>query len=138
MVYSDYVKQRILHYSSQGYRAYSIALKLDKEGIVVSRRGVSKMLGRFEETGTITRRPGSGRPSKITDDVRVIVEAQMRKDDSFTAVHSALGEWLHNKLNNNFKGEKRFGMDFSWLSLLSANQGAQQTKQIGLGKVILG
>ena len=39
----------------------------------------------FKETGTIGRRQGSGRPSKITEDVKKIVEEQMRADDETTA-----------------------------------------------------
>lgn len=35
--------------------------------------------------GTISRRPGSGRPSKITDKIKKVVEEQMRADDETTA-----------------------------------------------------
>ena len=39
------------------------------------------MLTRFEETGTIGRREGSGRLTKITPAVKAVVDAQMRLDD---------------------------------------------------------
>ncbi|KAL5497419.1 hypothetical protein EMCRGX_G013887 [Ephydatia muelleri] len=40
---------------------------------------------RFENRGTISRRHGSGRSSKITEEVKRIVEAQMQLDDVTTA-----------------------------------------------------
>ena len=86
MVFSEYTKQRILFYHRLGYKAYTIAKYLQTEGLVTSRRGVYKMLKRFEETGTIRRIEGSGRPSKITSEVKTIVDAQMRLDDETTAV----------------------------------------------------
>ena len=46
---------------------------------------MAKFLKRFFSRGTIARLPGSGRRSKITDEVRRIVEAQMRRDDETTA-----------------------------------------------------
>ncbi len=86
MVYSKYTKHRILCYRRLGYRAYRISKKLRQEGIETSRRGVSKMLARFEETGTICRREGSGRPTKITPAIKAIVDAKMRLDDETTAI----------------------------------------------------
>ena len=37
-------------------------------------------------TGSISRRPGSGRPSKITMDIKRIVDSQMQLDDETTAI----------------------------------------------------
>ena len=39
---------------------------------------VAKFLLRYKSTKTISRRPGSGRWSKITQEVKELVEAQMR------------------------------------------------------------
>ena len=86
MVNSDYTKQRILSYHRLGYKAYTITRKLHKEGFSASRRGVLKMLKRYEELGTIKRREGSGRPTKVTVAVKALVEAQMRLDNETTAV----------------------------------------------------
>ncbi len=73
MVFDDYTKQRILFFFFQGYRAPTIARHLEEdEGIDVSRRGVAKFLKRYLATGTIARRPGSGRKTKITDDIKVV------------------------------------------------------------------
>ena len=53
--------------------------------MVGSRRGIGKFLKRYEVSGTIARRAGSGRPTKITSEVKQIVEEQMRCDDESTA-----------------------------------------------------
>ena len=84
MVFSEYTKKRILFYSSKGQRAPTIAKLLEKEGIVVSRRGVDAFLNRVQQTGTIARRSGSGRPSKRTEEAKQIVQACMRADDKTT------------------------------------------------------
>ena len=43
-------------------------------------------------TGRISRKPGSGRPSKVTDEIKKIVDDQMEKDDETSTVqlHSLL------------------------------------------------
>lgn len=93
MVYTSYKKLRILHYHAQGYKPYTIVKVLEKEeGLKMSRFGVAKFLKHYEEMGTISRKPGSGRPSKVTEEIKLIVEEQMKKDDETTAyqLHSLL------------------------------------------------
>ena len=46
---------------------------------------MSNFLVRVGETGSIARRPGSGRPRKRTEEVKEIVESAMRADDETTA-----------------------------------------------------
>ena len=92
MVFNDYTKKRILFFHEQGYRSLRIADFLLQEGISASSRGIAKFIARFEETGSIDRRPGSSRPTKITDEMKRIVEQQMQRDDETTAqqLHSIL------------------------------------------------
>ena len=52
---------------------------------MVSRRGVAKFLKQYLATGTIARRLGSGAKMNITDEVKQIIEEQMRLDDETTA-----------------------------------------------------
>ncbi len=85
MVFDDYTKQRILFFFFQGYRPPTISRRLEDEGIFVSRRGVAKFVKRYLATGTIARCPGSGGKTKITDDIKRIVEEKMRQDDETTA-----------------------------------------------------
>ena len=81
MVYSTYKKQRILFWFSQGLRAPAIAKALEEEKLRCSRYGIHKFLKVYQATGSIARQPGSGRHSKITSEIKRIVEEQMRLDD---------------------------------------------------------
>ena len=86
MVFSSYVKQRILSHDSRGLRPPTIAkILLEEEGIKVSRKGILKFLSRYRLTDTVCRQPGSGRPSKLTEEMKAIVEHQMQVDDETTA-----------------------------------------------------
>ena len=94
MVFSTYKKQRILFFASRGLKAPAIAKEMRKENLKCSRIGIYKFLKKYRETGSIGRRVGSGRPSKITDEIKEIVEEQMRADDETTAyqLHRLLTE----------------------------------------------
>lgn len=114
MVYSDYVKLRILHYHFKGFTAYTITKCLQKyDGIEVSVFGVSKFVKHFKETGCIARKPGSGRLSKITSDVKRLVEEQMQLDDETTAtqLHSFL---LRKGINISLKTILRCRKSLGW------------------------
>ena len=94
MVYSSYTKLRILRYHSQGYKPYTIAkLLCESDGIRVSRYGIAKFLKVYHATGSIRRRPGSGRISKITAEIKELVEQQMQQDDEIMAYE------LHRMIN---------------------------------------
>lgn len=84
-MYSAYKRQRILHYYSRGYKPPTVSRLLREEGLSASRRGIDKFLLKFQQTGSIGRRPGSGRPSKFTTEMEAIVEEQMQADDETTA-----------------------------------------------------
>ena len=86
MVFSDYTKQRIVFYYQQGLKAPSIASRLSEEGITASRVGIFKFLKSYCSSASIARRPGSGRNSKITDEVKKAVEEKMREDDETMAM----------------------------------------------------
>ena len=85
-MYSRYKRQRILYFHRLGYKPPTICRMMREEGLVASRVGIYKFLQKFKETGSIARRPGSGRPTKITDEMKRLVERQMRDDDETTAV----------------------------------------------------
>ena len=98
MVYSSYKKQQILHLHRQGHRPLAISRILQDEGMTASERSIAKFLKRYRETGTIARLPGSGRPSKITAEIKQIVDEQMRADDETTAyqLHAILNQRGYN------------------------------------------
>ena len=84
MVFTEYTKRRILFYHAKGRCAPTIAKLLEEEGIVVSRRGMDAFLVRVQQTRDIARRPGRGRPSMRTDEVKEVVETAMCADDETT------------------------------------------------------
>ena len=85
MVY-DYTKQRIVLYSNIGLTACRITKELRQEGCRTTRQGVAKFLKRYCSRGSIARKPGSCRLTKITQEVLSIVEEAMTLNDETTAV----------------------------------------------------
>ena len=63
----------------EGCRPPKIAELLRGESIVVSRRGVAKFLLRVIATGLTARRTGSGRPTKLTADVKDVIERHRKQ-----------------------------------------------------------
>ena len=94
MVYSTYKKQRILYLYAQGHKPPTIKKLLEQEKLKCSRVGIYKFLKTYHATGSIGRRVGSGRPSKITAEIKKLVEDQMKIDDETTAyqLHEMLKE----------------------------------------------
>ena len=58
---------------------------MSKEGLTYSPKSVSLLLRKLSEGQTIVRKPSTGRPSKVTQRVKDIIEEQMQKDDETTA-----------------------------------------------------
>ena len=81
MVYSSYEKERILHLYSKGLKAPTVKKQLASEGLTVSREGVHKFIAKFREISCMLRRQGSGRPLKVTAEIKKIVDDQMRSDN---------------------------------------------------------
>ena len=86
MVLSTYEKQRILFYYGTGLSPSQILSAMRVENTYTCRQTIARFIKRFLATGSISRKEGSGRPSKITDQVLELVEGQMRADDETTAV----------------------------------------------------
>ena len=83
---TDYKKQQILHFHRLGNKPPTISHLMREEGLVASPVGVYKFLNKFKDTDSITRRPCSGRPTKVTDEIKSLMEQQMNEDDETTAV----------------------------------------------------
>ena len=77
IVYSDYAMQRILVYYHCKKNCTKIARCLAKEGYSVTKVGVAKFFCHYKETGSISRKPGTGRASKVTASIRDTIEKQM-------------------------------------------------------------
>ena len=74
-----------------------ICLLLRKEHLRISRVGVAKFIAKYSETGSLIHKPGSGHPSKLTPEMKAIVEARMREDNE--ALQYLLGTLLHLVIN---------------------------------------
>ena len=86
MVYSTYKKQRIIQLSQMGHKAPTICKLLQIENLTCTRKCVHAFLKRYALSQTIERKPGSSGPSKITSEVKDIVENQMRLNDETSAL----------------------------------------------------
>ena len=84
MVFSEYVKQRILYYRRSVKNYAEIVRCLSEEGHKATKVGVYKFLGRYNKTGTISRNPVSSQASKMTTNAKQIIKDQMCKDDETT------------------------------------------------------
>ena len=89
-----YAKVQILMLYSNGYRAPKIKKLLKEEGIRISCVSIWKFTSRYEKTGCVARKEGSGRPAKISPEIMALVEEQMRANDETTAfqLHKMLNE----------------------------------------------
>ena len=67
-------------------QAMEILLTVAREGLKTMKAGVCKFYRQYEETGTILRRPGSGKASKLNERAKEIIEEQMTLDDETTGL----------------------------------------------------
>ena len=51
---------------------------------MASRREITTVVAKYNESGSFARKSGSGRPSKATTEVRKIIKEAMRMDDDMT------------------------------------------------------
>ena len=84
MVYPSYVKQRILALRREGLSYGKIAKALKEEGHSVTKAGVHRFAKSYNERGSISRKPGSGKKAIVNDDIKRMIEEQMNKDDETT------------------------------------------------------
>ena len=71
MVYSIYLKQRIVYLHTNGYKPPTIQRFLKEEGLACSRIGIYHFLKHFKEHGLMCK-AGSGQPSKISMEKRLL------------------------------------------------------------------
>ena len=90
----------------------------EEEQLCCTQVVVAKYLKKSEGTGSLSRCSGSSGPTKITDEIKVIFEQQMQRNDETTAVK------LHHFLNNKhgYSMVQNFsGLDISQQCVLSVN-----------------
>ena len=72
-----YVKKRALYYAAKGLNPSAISRALGEEGQQYSRKSVSSLLCRVRDTGGFSRKPGSGKSTKIAQRVKDLIEEEM-------------------------------------------------------------
>ena len=83
---------------------------------------MAKFIAKYNETGSLMHRPGSGRPSKITLEMKEIVEAKMREDE-------AAAYQLHTLLVlNQFRISVRTVLAGLSVAVLTANSFEKETR----------
>ena len=75
MVYTVYKSGTTSHISIR--KATRLHLFRRFENLLCSRSGIAKFIKVFERTGSVCRQPGVGRPSKVTRELKDLVEQQM-------------------------------------------------------------
>ena len=156
MVLSLYLKQRILSHYCDGFTTSNKIKKLlEEEEVYISRATIWKFLHHYNVTECLGRKESSGRPSKITPEVKLVVERKMEQDDETTAhqLHKMLTDkgytlslatilWCRKELGWTFRGIDDYTYvtlhtcSHSFVSyiclyrkcLLSANMSLQQRK----------
>ena len=95
--------------------------------------GVSKFVKHYKETGSIARKPGSGRLSKVTGRVKELVEEQMQRDDETTAtqLHSFLiSKGISISLKTILRCRKSLGWTFRGSSYCQLIRDANKVKRL--------
>ena len=97
-----------------GYCALTINLLLRK-GLETFRVGVAKFIAKFNETGSLSRKSGSGRSSKITTEIKEIVERKMSVDNETIAyqLQSASYSRIYHRQTNGASLPQIIRMDLS-------------------------
>ena len=85
MVDSDYLKLRILFIVHKGYKAPTVCNILKVKNLSCIRENIFLFLKRYAKTHSITRKLGSGRLSKMTAEIKALVEQQMELNNETTA-----------------------------------------------------
>ena len=85
MVLTEEVMIKMLEYHHNGKKPPTIEKMLRREGIKITRVGVWKFLRRYKKTGTIARKEGTGRKSKLSPEIRKVVDDEMTRNDETTA-----------------------------------------------------
>ena len=80
------MKRSVLQYRCNGLSSAQIAGRLENEmGIKISRQAICCFLLCYKKTRQLVRKPGSGRPTKITQPILQAIEAKMQADNETTA-----------------------------------------------------
>ena len=80
-----YTKRRALYFASKGLNCCAISRALASEDLSYTPKSVFVLIKKCNQGEGISRKPRSGRPTKITQQVKDLIEEQMQIDDETTA-----------------------------------------------------
>ena len=111
---SQYIKDTILYLASKGWTAGYIPSHLQEMyEVELSRQSVSTFLSYYRRSKSVLRKSGSGRKTKITPEVKCIVEAKMESDNETTATQ--LQQVLHiSGIGISLTTVKRYRRELGW------------------------
>ena len=125
-----YTKQRAVFYAAKGLKGTAISKALSKEGLTYSPKSASLLIRKLKRGESVLRKPSTGRPSKVTQRVKDVIEEQMQKDDETTAAElDCILQREGIKLSRSTILRCHRKLEPS-SSLLSANQRAKQAKKV--------
>ena len=82
---TNYTRTWIELLQKQGLHPAEILRLLKTERLAVSLASVVRIIKKLKTTGSVANLPRSGRPAKISDEAKVFIDQQMRKDDEMTS-----------------------------------------------------
>ena len=121
----NYTITQIELLQKQGLHPAKILRLLKTEGLAVSLASVVHIIKKLKTTGSVANLPHSGRTAKISDEAKVFINLQMRKDDEMTSCRIK-------KLVNCTKSSDATWVDFTSDWLLSAHSGCEQNEAVGV------
>ena len=82
---SDYTRSRIKVLDKQGLTPVAILRSLKNEGLSASLASVTRIVEKLRITGSVANLLRSGRPKKLSEEVRAFPDQQMQKNDEMTS-----------------------------------------------------
>ena len=81
---SKYARQRIVHLKRRRFHNFEVVEMLKRENISTTASTVRRFYNRFCDTGSIERRPGSGRPTLLSVSMLNSIDQMMHGDNETT------------------------------------------------------
>lgn len=82
---SNYTRTRLELLHKQGLHPAEICWSLRKEDLLISLASVTRTIKKLKLTGSAANLPRSARPTKLSEEAKVFIDEQMRKNDEKTS-----------------------------------------------------
>lgn len=78
-------RKRVIALFCRGYSVSQIKKRLVEENVYISIRSLYKLIEKFEDTGTIVDRPRRTTPRKVTEEMRIAIDQELKCNDELTS-----------------------------------------------------